>query len=135
MFYDPNGVYDWAGGTKWKDNNPNAHLLQVRNVAGPGRGARGDDLHHRCARAGRLFHNHLDYPCTRFASCNNYSVGKGRERRRPRRGGVHNERLTLLWIDGHVTTVRWEAPSPTSGRSRPTPWWIPRALSPRLPQA
>jgi prepilin-type processing-associated H-X9-DG protein len=116
--YVLNGVYDWAGGTKWKDNNPNAHfgpksgtsLAQAEEPAGT---IYITDAHAPDAWSD----NHLDYPCTRFASCNNYSVGKGEGAKTAQARGVHNERIIILWIDGHVTTMRW-------GDTKPNQWTL-----------
>jgi prepilin-type processing-associated H-X9-DG protein len=61
--------------------------------------------------------NHLDYPCLRFSSCNNWSVGKASGAKTPESRGVHNERINVLWLDGHVSTIRW-------GSSKPNQWTL-----------
>lgn len=115
--YTLNGVRDWTE-TRWKDGQPDSHfgpklgtrMAQAENVAGT---IYITDGHAPDAWSDR----HLDYPPVVLKGCCNWSIGKCCGPITAEGRGTHQERLDILWLDGHVATRRF-------GTTLPSEWTL-----------
>ena len=110
------GVTVWNT-TKWKDGTPDAHY-----------GAKhGTTLGAAVDPAGTIYitdghapdawsDSHLDYPI-KWGGVDNYMVGKYPGDLTAEGRGTHSGRINVLWIDGHVSSVRW-------GETKPNQWTL-----------
>ncbi len=102
-----NGETAWIR-TAWRDNNPAGHfgakpgssLAQAQDPAGTIYITDG-------SAADSWSDNHLDYPAARSGAGPSHAVGKGTGAFNAQSRGTHQERINVLYIDGHVKSLKW----------------------------